>query len=80
MRFIRLLRLLRVIRLHRIFMRLEENITSESLYIITKFIKLIIAITFIAHWIACFFFVVGDSELPNEECWLVVSGIDHADV
>jgi voltage-gated potassium channel len=48
--------------------------------IIIKFIKLIILITFIAHWIACFFFVVGDNELPNPDSWLVVAGIDHADV
>jgi Ion transport protein len=79
MRFIRILRLLRVLRLHRIFIRLEENIASETMNIIIKFIKLIILITFIAHWIACFFFVVGDNELPNPESWLVVAGIDHAD-
>lgn len=80
MRFIRILRLLRVLRLHRIFIRLEENIASETMNIIIKFIKLIILITFIAHWIACFFYVVGDSELPNDESWLVVAGIDKADV
>lgn len=48
--------------------------------ILIKFLKLIILITFIAHWIACFFFVVGDSELPNAESWLVTNGIDQADV
>lgn len=80
MRFVRILRLLRVLRLHRIFIRLEENIASETLNIIIKFIKLIILITFIAHWIACFFFMVGDNELPNPDSWLVVAGIDHADV
>ena len=47
--------------------------------IIIKFFKLIIMITFIAHWIACFFFAVGYSELPNEESWLVMVGIDQAD-
>jgi voltage-gated potassium channel len=80
MRFVRILRLLRVLRLHRIFIRLEENIASETMNILIKFLKLIILITFIAHWIACFFFVVGDSELPNPECWLVTNGIDQADV
>jgi len=44
--------------------------------IIIKFAKLIILITFIAHWIACFFYVVGDSELPDPESWLVTNGID----
>jgi len=80
MRFIRILRLLRVLRLHRIFIRLEENIASETMNIIIKFIKLIILITFIAHWIACFFFAVGYSELPDPNSWLVVSGIDSAPV
>ena len=80
MRFIRILRLLRVLRLHRIFIRLEENIASETMNIIIKFIKLIILITFIAHWIACFFFLVGYSELPDPQSWLVISGIDAAPV
>lgn len=79
MRFIRILRLLRVLRLHRLFIRLEENIASETMNIIIKFLKLIIMITFIAHWIACFFFAVGFNELPNPESWLVVAGIDQAD-
>lgn len=78
MRFIRILRLLRVLRLSRIFIRLEENIASETMNIMIKFIKLIILITFIAHWIACFFFAVGNSELPDPNSWLVVSGIDSA--
>jgi hypothetical protein len=80
MRFIRILRLLRILRLQRIFIRLEENIASETMNIIIKFMKLIILITFIAHWIACFFFVVGDNELPNPQSWLVITGIDQADV
>lgn len=66
MRFIRILRLLRVLRLQRIFIRLEENVASETMNIVIKFIKLIIVITFIAHWIACFFYVVGESELPDD--------------
>lgn len=43
--------------------------------IVIKFLKLIILITFIAHWIACFFYVVGDSELPDENSWIVNVGI-----
>ena len=80
MRFIRILRLLRVLRLQRIFIRLEENVASETMNIIIKFIKLIIVITFIAHWIACFFYAVGDSEMPDEECWLMTSGISDSPV
>jgi hyperpolarization activated cyclic nucleotide-gated potassium channel 2 len=80
MRFIRILRLLRVLRLQRIFIRLEENVASETMNIVIKFVKLIIVITFIAHWIACFFYVVGDSELPDEDCWLETSGIADAPI
>ena len=64
-----------MLRLHRIFIRLEENIASETMNIIIKFLKLIILITFIAHWIACFFYAVGESELPDEDSWLVNVGI-----
>ena len=53
---------------------------SETMNIIIKFIKLIIVITFIAHWIACFFYAVGDSEMPDEECWLMTSGIGNSPV
>lgn len=80
MRFIRILRLLRVLRLHRIFIRLEENIASETMNIIIKFLKLIILITFIAHWIACFFYAVGESELPDEDSWIVSTGIADASI
>ena len=46
--------------------------------IIIKFLKLILVITFIAHWIACFFYAVGNSEIPDENSWLVISGIADA--
>ena len=71
---------MRVLRLHRIIIRLEENIASETMNILIKFLKLIILITFIAHWIACVFYVVGEAELPNPESWLVTNGIDQSDV
>lgn len=48
--------------------------------IVIKFVKLIIVITFIAHWIACFFYVIGESELPDEDCWLVTSGIHEGTI
>jgi hypothetical protein len=64
MRFIRILRLLRVLKLQRIFIKFEENVASETMNVVVKFIKLIVMITFIAHWIACFFYAIGDYELP----------------
>jgi hypothetical protein len=57
--------------------RVSLSNLSEGL---SRVASLIILITFIAHWIACFFFVVGDNELPNPQSWLVITGIDQADV
>jgi len=76
MRFIRILRLLRVLKLQRIFIKFEENVASETWNVIIKFAKLIILITFIAHWIACFFYAIGESEIGiDNDCWITTSGI-----
>ena len=76
MRFLRVFRLLRVLKLQRILVRFEERIASESLNIMLKFAKLIIMITFIAHWIACFFYYVGQSECAkHEDCWPNYNGV-----
>ena len=76
MRFIRILRLLRVLKLQRIFIKFEENVASETWNVIIKFVKLIILITFIAHWIACFFYAIAESEIGEDDnCWIVVAGI-----
>lgn len=76
MRFIKILRLLRVLKLQRIFIKFEENVASETWNVIIKFIKLIVLITFIAHWIACFFYAIGESETKSQDdCWLNKAGI-----
>jgi len=63
MKFIRIVRLLRVLKLQKLFIKFEENVASEQINIIIKFGKLAILITFIAHWIACFFWLIGVSEI-----------------
>lgn len=81
MRFIRILRLLRVLKLQRIFIKFEENIASETLNVIIKFVKLIILITFIAHWIACFFYYVGSTEcVTHEDCWPITNNVQDKPV
>jgi|JI9StandDraft_2_1071091.scaffolds.fasta_scaffold81225_1 hypothetical protein len=76
MRFLRILRLLRVLKLQNLMMKIEENFTSEHFNVILSFIKLMVMIFFIAHWMACGFFAVGSAELEKySDCWIRNSGI-----
>lgn len=57
-------------------MKIEENFTSEHFNVIVSFLKLMIMIFFIAHWMACGFFAVGQGELANyHDCWIRSAGI-----
>lgn len=51
-RFLRILRLLRVLKLRKLLMRLEDYIVSDRMNALVKFMKLMMIIIFIAHWIA----------------------------
>ena len=51
-RFLRILRLLRVLKLRKLLMRLEDYIVSDKMNALVKFLKLMLIIIFIAHWIA----------------------------
>ena len=51
-RFLRILRLLRVLKLRKILMKLEDYIVSDRMNALVKFLKLMLIIIFIAHWIA----------------------------
>jgi len=43
---------------------------------ITSFLKLMMTNLFIAHWIACFFYYVGDYELGSSgRGWIISAGI-----
>jgi CRP-like cAMP-binding protein len=65
-----------VLKLQNLMMKIEENFTSEHFNVILSFIKLMVMIFFIAHWMACGFFAVGSSELEKyPDCWIRNSGI-----
>lgn len=75
-RFLRFLRLLRVLKLKKMLYKFEEIIMSDAINAILGFFKVITVILFIAHWIACIFFAIGNSELDSEPiCWLTIANI-----
>lgn len=46
-----------------------------------KFAKLIIVIFFVAHWMACLFFIVAYRQMGNApETWITQSDVDNASV
>jgi len=59
LRFMRILKLLRVFKLQKIMMAVEEYIVSDEVMFILRFAKIMVTITFFAHWMACFFWLVG---------------------
>lgn len=75
-KFLRILRLLRVLKLRKFLMKIEDYIVTDRMNALVKFMKLMLIIVFIAHWIACFFWYVGDSELKSRgEGWILQAGI-----
>ena len=57
-------------------MQIEELIVSETLQAFIGFVKVIIIIWFIDHWIACIFYAVGSFDLDSEPmAWVVQQGI-----
>jgi len=75
-RFLRFLRLLRVLKLKKLLYKFEEVIMSDMLNAILGFLKVIIVILFIAHWIACIFYAIGAAELKSEPvCWITIANI-----
>lgn len=74
-RFMRCLRLLQIAKLKQILIRLEDYIASNTLASLFMFFKMLFAIFFIAHWIACLWFWIGDVERDtNAVTWVTVSG------
>lgn len=49
LRFVRILRLLRLAKVKAIIMKIEDQITNDSIYSYITFIKIIIGIFFIGH-------------------------------
>lgn len=49
---------------------------SDLLNAVLGFFKVITIILFIAHWIACIFFAIGNSQLDTEAvCWLTMANV-----
>jgi hypothetical protein len=80
-RFLRFLRLLRVLKLKKILYKFEEIIMSDMLNAVLGFLKVITIILFIAHWIACIFFAIGNSQLGSEPiCWLTMANVQDSPI
>ena len=54
-----------MLKLRKFLMKIEDYIISDRVNAVIKFCKLMLVIIFIAHWIACFFFYVGASEVSS---------------
>jgi hyperpolarization activated cyclic nucleotide-gated potassium channel 2 len=79
-RFLRFLRLLRVFKLKKLLYKFEEIIMSDTINAILGFFKVVTVILFIAHWIACIFYFIGQSQLDSEPlCWLTIAGMQDAE-
>ncbi|CDW85756.1 UNKNOWN [Stylonychia lemnae] len=72
LRFLRILKLLRVFKLQKIMMAVEEYIVSDEIMFILRFAKIMVTITFFAHWMACFFWAVGTH--PNS--WILSAQLE----
>ena len=78
-RFLRILRLLRVLKLRKLLMRLEDYIVSDRMNAMVEFMKLMLVIIFIAHWIACLFWYVGYKEWTSSgQSWILNAGIQDS--
>ena len=62
-KFLLIIKLLRVAKLSRMLYKIEEYIIVDSLNAILYFIKLILLILIIAHWLACFIWSLGLDEM-----------------
>ena len=49
---------------------------SDLLNAVLSFLKVVVVILFIAHWIACVFYYIGSIELETEPvCWLTIANV-----
>ena len=65
MKFLRFLKLLRVFKLKQILYRIEEVIMNETVIAFMNLLRVISVVFFIAHWIACIFYAIGDSAVKS---------------
>ena len=75
-RFLRILKLLRLIRLKRVLIKIEDYISNNFLATAFIFLRLLAGIFFVAHWVACWWFFVGDQDsaiFPTT--WITYTGV-----
>jgi hyperpolarization activated cyclic nucleotide-gated potassium channel 2 len=71
-RFMRLLKLVRLAKVSLIIIKIEDFISSYTLSSLIRFFKLVMVIFFIAHWTACIWYYLGNSEMQtHDETWLI---------
>jgi len=64
-----------------LLMKLEENLTSDLVNDIVKYLKLFISILFLAHWMACLFYLIGREDSSNySNSWISMTGVIDLDL
>lgn len=74
-RIIRMIRLLRLVRMKEVFSMFTERITSEKVIIVMDICRLMLLILGIAHFFACLWYGVGDSD--DSQTWIRVHGYHY---
>ncbi|KAF4729999.1 hypothetical protein FOZ63_023821 [Perkinsus olseni] len=69
-RLLRVIRLLRVLKLKRIISKVEEYINSEVLSVLIQLLRLVTFVVFIAHWVACVWYALADTDPTTRFSWL----------
>ena len=60
--------MLRILKLKKLFGKLEEFVYfSNTMSQVYSVIKLLITILLIAHWIGCFWYIIGKTEMDNND-------------
>lgn len=56
--------------------KFEEFIMNDMINAFLSFLKVVVVILFIAHWMACTFYLIGSIELDTEPvCWLTIAKV-----
>jgi hypothetical protein len=56
--------------------KFEEIIMNDMINAFLSFLKVVVVILFIAHWMACTFYLIGSIELDTEPvCWLTIAKV-----
>ncbi|MGC9525818.1 MAG: ion transporter [Limnospira sp.] len=71
-------RFLRLPQFFKIFRRWETNVRFNPA--IVRMSELVLIIFMIDHWVACIWFLIGDSALISGESWLSNSNLDNAPI